>query len=428
MGHVDSKGVYRKLQKRLDKNPIGAPESATLYEILAMLFTEEEARIAARMPFMFSSTRKVARILGMDEGEAQKKLERMAERGLLFDIERKGRSYWYLNPTVIGFFEFSMMRLRPDIDQAALARHLHSYFFDDPALAFLKEVGGKGETQLFRPLVHEESIEETTAEVLDYERATEIIKTAGKWSVGLCHCRHVMQHAGGACENPLEICLSLSTASDTLTRRGLAKAITMEEALAILADARERGLVQMADNVRHGVMFICNCCSCCCCLLQGYRRLRDQTRLQTSNFEASIREDVCSRCGKCAKVCPVDAIVAQGKKDERTVTVDREYCIGCGVCATKCSTGAMTMVPRAARVHTPATAVEKMVRMSLERGKLQNLIFDDASSVTHGALRLLLKAVMHLPPGKQLLAREQLRSRFVNRFLKLASHKPGADI
>jgi Pyruvate/2-oxoacid:ferredoxin oxidoreductase delta subunit len=428
MGHVDSKGVYRNLQKRLDKNPIGAPESAVLYEILGTLFTEEEASIAAQMPFTFASTRRVAKILGLPEEEAQNKLESMAERGLLFDIERKGRSYWYLNPTVIGFFEFSMMRLRPDIDQGALANHLHSYFFEDPQLSFLREVGSMGDTQLFRPLVHEDPIADTAAEVLDYERATNIVENAGKWAVGMCHCRHVAEHKNEACDTPMEICLTLSTAADTLTRRGLAKEITKQEALDILTDAKERGLVQMGDNVKKGVMFICNCCSCCCCLLQGYRRLRDQTHVQTSNFEAVIASAECTRCGICVEACPVDAITSEGKGKQRTIDVALDYCLGCGVCATKCPEGAMKMEPREARVHTPENAVERVVRMSLERGKLQNIIFDDANSITHGALRMVVKAVLRLPPAKQLLASEQLRSKFVNRFLKLASNKPGADM
>ena len=51
MGHIhNGNGAYGRLQKRLDRFPIGAPPAAALYEILKRLYTEEEAEIAARMP------------------------------------------------------------------------------------------------------------------------------------------------------------------------------------------------------------------------------------------------------------------------------------------------------------------------------------------------------------------------------------------
>jgi len=51
VGHIHNEnGVYGRLQKRLDRFPVGAPPAAALYEILKRLYTEEEAELAARMP------------------------------------------------------------------------------------------------------------------------------------------------------------------------------------------------------------------------------------------------------------------------------------------------------------------------------------------------------------------------------------------
>ena len=62
VGHIrNGEGVYGRLQKRLDRFPIGAPPAAALYEILKRLYTEEEAEIAARMPIRFTDLAGIAR-------------------------------------------------------------------------------------------------------------------------------------------------------------------------------------------------------------------------------------------------------------------------------------------------------------------------------------------------------------------------------
>ena len=45
MGHVAAKSTYQELQQRLDRMPVGAPEHKAFYQILKLLFTEEEAFI-----------------------------------------------------------------------------------------------------------------------------------------------------------------------------------------------------------------------------------------------------------------------------------------------------------------------------------------------------------------------------------------------
>ncbi|MFH1030795.1 MAG: hypothetical protein V1770_06085 [bacterium] len=52
MGHVTSKS-YKLLQKRLDRHAQGAPESETLYKILEILFTKEEAECVSKLPIRF---------------------------------------------------------------------------------------------------------------------------------------------------------------------------------------------------------------------------------------------------------------------------------------------------------------------------------------------------------------------------------------
>jgi hypothetical protein len=51
--------------------------------------------------------------------------------------------------------------------------------------------------------------------------------------------------------------------------------------------------------------------------------------------------------------------------------------------------------------------------MAIERGKLQNLIFDDQALLSHRALAAILGVILKLPPLKQAMASRQMRSRYL---------------
>ena len=91
---------------------------------------------------------------------------------------------------------------------------------------------------------------------------------------------------------------------------------------------------------------------------------------------------------------------------------DDERCVGCGVCAGACLKGALAMV-RAERPRVPANTIERAVRMSLERGRLAELLVDGGDRLGTRFLRQAISALTRLPPAKRLLASEQVRSRFV---------------
>jgi len=405
---------------------VGAPGNKVLTEILGTLFSPEEAELAARMPFGFASTGRLSRMLGIPVAELEPRLDHMAEKGLVMDMRKGDKAWWYLSPLIIGFFEFTMMRIRTDVDQKALADLMHRYLFDDPRDAMLKEAIS-GNTQLMRPMAHEDALDEGVVEVLDWDRVSHLVNSAKAWGVGLCHCRHVEAHRGNACHVPQEMCLTLGTVAEMLIRRGIARAIGKEEALDILVRARELGLVHLGDNVQKGAVYICNCCSCCCGMLEGYRRLRETSTLQTSNYILAVDRGACTNCGKCAKACPVAALSMDGKGKDGRLIFEEDVCLGCAVCVRSCKFGALSMRDRPSRTIPPEHTLERVVRMAVERGKLQTLIFDEPDKVTHKVLRGVLGAILALPPAKQALANQQIKSRFVKSFLRMAKYRPGSD-
>ena len=128
MAHAVTHPAYKKLTERLNRFPQGAPPSDLLYAILKMLFTEEEAGRVALLPIKPFTTGKAARIWKIGESKARHLLDSLASRGLLLDMEDPdGRMRYMLPPPMAGFFEFSMMRVRGDIDQKALAELFYQY-------------------------------------------------------------------------------------------------------------------------------------------------------------------------------------------------------------------------------------------------------------------------------------------------------------
>ena len=411
MGHIhNGSGVYGRLQKRLDRFPIGAPPAAALYEILKRLYTEEEAEVGARMPIAPIGLDGIARRTKKSPADLLLILDRMADKGLVMDFVRRGKTSYMLSPTLLGFFEFAFMRVRDDIPQKEIARHMVAYAHDDPEYA--RSVFA-GKTQSGRTLVHEAALDpEDMTRVLDYERATHLVREAKAWAVSLCYCRHIQEHEGKACGKPMEVCTTLNSAADYVVRHGLGRRISKEEALDVFARTRAEGLVHIGDNVKRRPAFVCHCCGCCCAMLSAINRFRMFDAVATSPFEAAFDPAKCNGCGLCAKRCPVSAIRIEGEGKGKKAALSPEVCLGCGVCKPACNRGALSMSPRKERVMVPETAWQRAVVMAIERGKFQNLLFDDFDRLDHAALRAVTRIVVGLPPVKKALLSTQVQSRF----------------
>jgi hypothetical protein len=157
MAHLTSRSAYQRLQERLDRFPQGAPPSESLYRILALLFSEREAALVSVLPIKPFTAAQAARAWKTSEADAQGTLDALASRALLVDIERDGAAREYvLPPPMAGFFEFSMMRVRQDVDQRVLAELFHQYLNVEED--FVRALFAGGETQLGRAFVHEPAL------------------------------------------------------------------------------------------------------------------------------------------------------------------------------------------------------------------------------------------------------------------------------
>lgn len=351
MSHITAKKGYESLVVRLNKYPQGAPPSENLYKILKMLFSEEEARLVAQLPIRPFEIATAAKRWSMSHAEASRVLEGLAKRAVLIDVYKEGKVFYVLPPPMDGFFEFSMMRTRGDIDQEMLAKLYYEYLNVEED--FVKELFCDSQNSFIRTFVNESVLTTDDAvTILDFERASHYIETSEHMGISMCYCRHKMEHVGKACE-------------------------------ALLAQ----------------------------------KRFGNLQPIETTAYIANI-SDSCVDCGRCISACPVELI----QKNEH-VEILEDLCLGCGVCvrATKCKS--LTLKKRGTRILTPENSVHRAVLLAIDKGKLQNLIFDNDALYSHRAMAAILSAILKLSPVKRAMASDQMRSHYLVRLIEILGYK-----
>jgi len=352
------KAVYRELATRLNEIPNGFPstESGVELRLLAKIFAPEEALLASVMSMRADPAEEIAARAGVDPREARRTLKEMVRRDLV-SAKRVGRKLGYfLIPWVVGIFEGQLARL--DVEMATL--------FEE----YYQETQGamtNTEPALHRVIPVGEAVP-VDITVAPYERIAEMVNSAKSWAVQDCICRVQQRLIGKGCDHELENCMTLAPVENYFADDGIRRPITREEALCILHECEEAGLVHSVDNRQDSNTYICNCCSCCCGLLRGMVDREAPGAIASSRFVATVDEDACVGCGVCIDRCPLGAL---DLSDEGVSTVTRMRCIGCGLCAITCPTDALTLQERPAHEVTeiPEDHHAWLVRRAQFRGQ-----------------------------------------------------------
>ncbi|MDT8717518.1 4Fe-4S dicluster domain-containing protein [Clostridium sp. 19966] len=423
MSHMVAKNAYKSLEERLNRFPQGAPPSETLYKILSMMFTKEEAALVAQLPIKSFNIKTASRIWKMDETKTAHILDSLASKALILDLECEadGEKKYMMAPPMAGFFEFALMRVGTNLDQKVLSELLHQYLNveDD----FSKALFCGTETKLGRAFVQERALDEDNAiNILDYEKASHIIKTAKHIGVSTCYCRHKAHHLGDDCYAPMETCLTFSTSAYSLIKHNYARRIDAAEALDILNMCYDYNLVQCGENVQKEPNFICNCCKCHCEAFVSAKKFGFLVPVNTTSYLPSIDENTCVGCGKCTKVCPMEAIKVTESTNNtprsKTAKLSEDICLGCGVCVKNCPTKSIKLMRRKESVITPVTTVHRAVLSAIEKGQFQNLIFDNQAHLSHRAMGAILGSIFKLSPVHKAMASKQMKSVYLAKLLE----------
>ena len=334
--------VYKKLAQRLDAIPNGFPatESGVELRILEWMFTPDEAALAAEMRLKAESAEEIAPRAGQDPQAAYATLKTMVRKGLIYAKRAEGKLKFGLLPFAVGSYEEQLRRMDEE-----LARLFEDYYHEALSQALL------GQPAPMRVIPVEESIP-VEIEIFPYERASQLLSRARSFGVRDCICRTQQALLGNRCHYPMENCLVFARAEGVFVNDPITREITKEEALQILREAEEAGLVHSSGNYRQGHYYICNCCTCCCAVMRGITELGIPTAVAKSDFYAAVDEELCTGCETCLERCQFGALSLVDDVSQ----VDRARCVGCGLCVSTCPSEALRLErkPPAERLPLPA--------------------------------------------------------------------------
>ena len=191
----------------------------------------------------------------------------------------------------------------------------------------------------------DKALEVTEEFILPSQTVEEIINKFDDIAVGYCFCRQRRSLLGDPCSTdaPTLNCFSFGKSARHTAAQGFAKKVTREEALKIMKEAENAGLIHKAfhpgSRESKPETSICNCCKDCCDTMELWRS--GTLPLINSTYHLSmINLESCTGCGTCVEWCPTDAIILNEKELAQR---DERACLGCGVCSRFCPEGAISL-------------------------------------------------------------------------------------
>jgi electron transport complex protein RnfB len=319
--------------------------------LLARIFTPQEAALASVMRLIPESAPHIATRAGVDVDAALRTLEGMAAQGLVRSRERHGDPVFALKPFFPGFYESQL----PRMDNGLAA--LFEQYYQETQGGVVQDIPA-----LHRVLPVGEAIP-LEVEIFPHERAAALLGGARSWGVRDCICRIQRRLVGQGCDHPVENCMIFAPVEGAFDDSEVDRAITKEQALRILHEAEEAGLVHTVGNYRSGNSYICNCCTCCCGILRGVAEFGILSAVAHSSFHAFVDTESCIGCGDCAEHCQFGALSVP----EDVAVVDDARCVGCGLCAAICPADALHLEHRPdGQVQQPPADIDEWRAQSIE--------------------------------------------------------------
>lgn len=329
--------AYEQLAGALDLLPGGFPRTESGVELLILkkVFLPEEAMLASNMTGTGEIADAIAGRVSLPGDEVVERLKAMVRRGIIWGSRKDGALKFRLAPFIVGIWEEQW-----DVLDHELA-HLCEHYFNEGGIAGIMRPG----PSVNRVVPAQQAIK--TEFILPYDDIRTMLLQAKHFGLRDCICRKQQELVDTRkCDFPLNLCLNFSMAE----RRAGPHDITQEEALRVLDQAEEIGLVHTVNNVVKGVYYVCNCCGCCCGILRGITQFGIENSVARANYYAVVDPDLCNACGICEDRCQVSACSVSD-----VATIDLTKCLGCGICVTGCSMEAMRLElrPDAEMVHPP---------------------------------------------------------------------------
>lgn len=306
---------------------IGAENSAIIPKIIEVLANEKEVNLvlAASPP---ATVDELAEKTELSVDDVEQMIDPLFKKGLLFKSKKPDATRYYRVRSLLQFHDATI--LAPDATEGFfdLWREYHKKEF--------KEDHKRIESMLPRSVVRVVPVNialEPDTRIAPFEDVKQIVADARSLAVTPCTCRVV----DGSCGKTVEVCIQINKAADYALERGSGRGLSKDEAIEMLKQCEEEGLVHTVGNSRGLGHIICNCCQDCCINWPG-PRTSGVNFTSPSRFTAAVDPDLCTACEECVDRCYFDAI-----EIDDLAEIDEEKCMGCGLCAVICPVEAISL-------------------------------------------------------------------------------------
>ena len=349
-----SEGIYKQLGETMVKRG-AARQSVNLPEydeVLRVLFAPEEAEVQNAMPAERFTPDVVAKETERGEEEVTAILEAMADKGLCISYVREGTRFYSGMSLMPGIFETVFTRGTKTDRDYEVARAISKYRKAAAKAAADAGTDPRGAAFPGARVIPVDRTVKAEAAVQTYDQVLTYIENSELIAVATCHCRHeaLLVDEEDVCGMPNEVCFMFDTGAEHHIERGMGRRVTKEEAMDIMRQAEEAGLVHGSINTQR-IDWICNCCRCHCQLLEGLLSQPKPSEVVMHTFEPSFDSELCTVCGICIDRCPAEALTLGSAE---VPDWNQDQCIGCGVCASGCPEEAITLVEKVAALVPPA--------------------------------------------------------------------------
>jgi Pyruvate/2-oxoacid:ferredoxin oxidoreductase delta subunit len=319
------------------------PINEPLLDLIKELVNEEQLNFLLNFKKPSYTLDQIKEWTDLDQSSLEKMLKDLMYIGLVTGIPSRstGIMVYRLVSFLPGLLEFTLMRGETGQKQLRLAKIWERFFnelkkgtqrnYDTIINAF------KNAPPFDRVVPVDEEIEVQEEKIFPFEDVKKIIENTDVIGLQYCYCRHLKDLLEDPCklDAPRHNCFSFGRTAKFCIEQGFSMEISKEEAIKILKEAEDAGLVHKAihnrSNPEMEEIGLCNCCKCCCGSLSAFHNGTSPTSTLTS-YIANINEDDCVGCGTCINICPMEAI----DFNDTTAKIDENRCIGCGLCAYHC--------------------------------------------------------------------------------------------
>jgi Pyruvate/2-oxoacid:ferredoxin oxidoreductase delta subunit len=345
------------------------PVSETAIAIVAAAVGENEAALDLIWAFREKPSQTIDQLVetsGFGADRIEELASRLARKGLVFNQPNSAgvMVYRLLPLMLVGLMEYKFMgELSASQEEKELARlsekllkelrdqiqgnydGLSPLFTSTPATDRTVPTRTSQDGKPIRIIPIDRTLGASEEFILPSQSVEEIIAKFDDIAVGRCFCRQRHSLLGEPCssEAPTLNCFTFGKSARHTVAQGFAKKVSKEEALRIMQDAEQAGLVHKAlhphSRETSPETSICNCCKDCCDTIRLWRS--GTLPLINSTYHlAVIDPEACSGCNTCVERCPTEAIALNA---DGVAECDENACFGCGVCSRFCPEEAIAL-------------------------------------------------------------------------------------